>query len=195
MIEVYRDQWIVVIDKPSGTPAQRTRDGFPGVFEDVSDQFPYVALHHRLDRGASGLMVLSLHERANRRLTEAFRSHAAKRMYNAVLFGVPATTRWHQPIDGKSAGTQIDVIGTKMGMTAVEVQLTTGRKHQIRVHAAMAGAPVVGDRRYGPESARVWPRLCLHAARLELAHPVSGDQMKWTSAIPQDLSDLWSRIV
>ena len=91
-------------------------------------------------------------------------------------------------IDGRPARTIVDVLGYGRGVTAVSIRLETGRKHQIRKHAAMAGYPVLGDRRYGSESGRAWPRLALHASLLEFTHPLSGEILKVHSPIPNDLS-------
>ena len=192
MEELYADEWIVVINKPSGLPAQRTQDGQPGAYEALRERYEYVGLHHRLDRPASGLMVFTTHPDANSALAEAFRSHAVQRRYRAVLYGIATSTSWTWPVDRRPARSDVTVLHHERGLTAVKVSLTTGRKHQIRVHAAMAGVPIVGDRRYGQEAARRWPRLALHAHQLTLPHPITGEEISCTAPIPQDLTDLWN---
>lgn len=190
---LYEDRWLVVVDKPSGLPTQGTRAGEPGVFELLDRQRSYVALHHRLDRPASGLVLLGLSRQANPGLAAAFREHRIQRTYLAVLVGsLTADTTWAWPVEGKPARTQVRVLSTRSGFTAVELRLHTGRKHQLRRHAAMAGLPLAGDRRYGGEAGRAWPRLALHATRLELSHPVTGQALKVESPLPADLQGLWS---
>jgi 23S rRNA-/tRNA-specific pseudouridylate synthase len=81
----------------------------------------------------------------------------------------------------------VEVLGVARGRSAVRLRLETGRKHQIRVHAALAGAPVLGDRRYGDEAARAFPRLALHASELALAHPTTGERLTVTAPTPPDL--------
>ncbi|MFT7519051.1 MAG: 23S rRNA-/tRNA-specific pseudouridylate synthase [Kiritimatiellia bacterium] len=188
---LWQDEHMVVVDKPSGLPSQAGRDGRPGVVELLGSVLPYVALHHRLDQPASGLMALALSKAANPGLARAFRERSAKRTYHAVLGCPVKSTRWTQSVDGKSAQTSVEILGEGSGFCAARLRLHTGRKHQIRLHAAMAGAPVVGDRRHGGEVGRAWPRLALHAARLQLEHPVHGGPIDVVSPIPDDLKMLW----
>jgi len=191
--EVYRDRWVVVVDKPSGVPSQGTRGGEPGVFELLAPRFDYLALHHRLDRPASGLLLLAVHRKANRGLAEAFRTHAARRTYLAVVDGEAHDGLWERPLDGRPALTEVRVLGRGAGATAVELGLHTGRTHQIRRHAALEGSPVLGDRRYGGEAGRRWPRLALHATALQLAHPVTGRELALHAALPADLLLMWEQ--
>lgn len=193
--EVFRDRWIVVINKPSGLPAQPGRDRkLPSVQRLVEETAPYVGLHHRLDTPASGLMALALHKRANKGLAEAFREHLARRTYEVMLLGDPGEAgTWDAPLDGKRARTHWRRLSTDGMMSHLEVELQTGRTHQIRRHAADAGHPVIGDRRHGGAAGRLWPRLALHAARLELPHPVSGAPLRLEAPLPEDLRGLMGR--
>lgn len=193
MIERYRDRWLVVVDKPAGLPSQGARGGSDSVFDRLQATEAYVALHHRLDAAASGLLVLALHRDANAGLAAAFREHTARRTYAAVADGRLATSTWTAPVDGKPATTVARAVGTGAGMTALELHLHTGRKHQLRVQAAMAGHPLIGDRRYGGEVGRRWPRLALHAVRLELDHPVTGEPLSVAAPLPDDLQPLWAQ--
>ena len=188
---IYQDPWILVVGKPSGMPTQSTRDGQPGVYEHLKASLDTVALHHRLDQPASGLLVFGLHPHVNRPLTEAFRNHQIQRTYLAILGGQVTATEWTQPVHGKAAHTTVQALGSQDGLTAVQLELHTGRKHQIRLHAAMQEAPIVGDRRYGGDWSHQWPRLALHAWRLRLNHPVTGNELIFTSPLPTDLEELW----
>lgn len=193
MREVYRDRWLLVVDKPSGQPTQGTAGGQPGLFEALQGVESQVFLHHRLDQPASGLVIFALDPEANRPITEALRAHRIQRRYRAVLAGRAADGSWTTKVDGKKAKTDVAVLGHGAGMTAAAITLRTGRKHQIRVHAAMAGTPIVGDRRYGGPVGRAWPRLALHAAELIFAHPVTGKRLELAAPIPDDLAQLWGR--
>lgn len=187
----FEDTWLLVVDKPSGLPTQRTETGEPGLYEALLKTFPGLALHHRLDRGASGLVLFGKHPDANKGLTAAFRDHTIDRTYLAVLDGEVKDVRWEKKLDGKDARTDVRALGRGEGATAAEITLHTGRTHQIRRHAALAGRPILGDRRYGGEAGDRWPRLALHAARLALTHPVTGARLVVEAPLPEDLVALW----
>ncbi len=188
---VFEDRWLLVVDKPSGLPTQATRDGAPGLFETLRAERPYVGLHHRLDQPASGLVLFTVDRAANAGITTALRTRTMVRVYAAVLYGLCEAGTWTAPVGGRSAKTDIEVAGTHKGLTAAWCTLHSGRKHQIRIHSALAGVPVVGDRRYGGDSSRRWSRLALHAARLSLAHPITGARLDLKSPVPADLEPLW----
>lgn len=187
--EIYRDSWILVVDKPAGMPTQPTREGGgPNLHGLLAAQERYVGLHHRLDQPASGLVLVSLDPAANAGLSRAFREHQVRRSYLAVVLGDPGGAgRWCTPVEGQVAATRWTRLATAGGMSLLSLELETGRGHQIRIHALDAGFPIVGDRRHGGAVGRAWPRLALHAAGLELAHPVSGAALKMDSSIPADL--------
>lgn len=189
----FQDADMLIVDKPFGLAAQAGRDGEEGLIELIQRAgFPTACLHHRLDQTASGLMAIGLSTRANPGLAEAFREHSAQRTYRAVLGGIlEQDCTWHAPIDHQPARSHVAAVATAGGFSAVEIQLETGRTHQIRKHAAMAGLPIVGDRRYGGELGRAWPRLCLHAAALAIPHPITRTFVRVRSPIPDDLSALW----
>lgn len=192
MREVYRDRWLLVVDKPAGLPTQRTRAGEEGLYERLAARLPYVGLHHRLDRPASGLVLFTLDNRVNRAVTEALRAHELDRRYLAVLYGDAGEGVWEQPVDGRPARSEVRVLGRARGLTAVEVRLITGRKHQIRLQSAMSGTPVVGDRRYGGSAGRRASRLALHAWRLAWKHPQTGELLELEAPLPEDLRALWA---
>ena len=192
----YRDEFIAVADKPHGLPAQSTRDRKQAhLFGMLQERFPYVGLHHRLDTPASGLMLFTLDKRANAAIAHAFRAHTIGRSYHAVVAGDPGFDgTWTTPIDGKTATTRFIRRAQAGGMSLIEATLQTGRTHQIRIHAAAAGHPILGDRRHGGAAGRLWPRLALHAWRLQLAHPMTGEALTVTSPTPADLKGLWATL-
>ncbi len=197
MRAVFRDKWLLVIDKPSGLASQPDEDGSgQDMFTRLSRKERYVGLHHRLDQPASGLIVVALDPKINAALAGAFFNHEVERTYLAVLAGDALQTgqrlTWDKPLDGVPAVTDVEVLGTGGGMIAARFTLQTGRTHQIRQHAAMAGTPIVGDRRYGGDAGTWLERLALHAARLKLKHPVTGAMMTWTAPLPSPLDDAWT---
>jgi 23S rRNA-/tRNA-specific pseudouridylate synthase len=189
---VFEDRWLIVVDKDAGLPSQGTRAGEAGVFERLRPTHAKLALHHRLDRSASGLLVLARHPDANAGLARAFATHTARREYHAVLCGDVGPSVWSWPIDGERAVSRVEPLGADAGFVAARMTLETGRKHQLRRHAALAGAPIAGDRRYGGDAALAWPRLALHATRLSLRHPVTGVELTFDSPLPPTLTDLWA---
>lgn len=190
---VHEDAALLVVDKPHGLPTQGTRDGEVGLYEQLRASRGELYLHHRLDQPASGLVLLVKDAAANAAIGAAFQRHTITRGYRAVLVGSATSGRWTWPVEGRSAATRVTVVGQGAGLSAVELTLETGRKHQIRVHAALAGVPVAGDRRYGGDAGRGWPRLALHASTLSLTHPVTGKLLALNAELPADLAPLWSR--
>lgn len=189
---VHKGAGFLVIDKPAGWA---TEGGTPDLHAWLKAKNPYAALVHRLDQAASGLLVVSIRKEDNRWLSEAFRDGTADRRYAAVLEGEVAPTTWDRalapPNGGKAlpARTFVEVLAHGEGKTAVICTLDTGRTHQIRLHAAFAGHPILGDRRHGGEAGLRWPRLALHATALSLLTPAG--PRSWNSAIPDDLTALW----
>ncbi len=188
---IYEDPHLVIVNKPFGLPSQSTRAGEPGLFESLQEHYAYVGLHHRLDQTASGLILFSRRREINRPVSQLFLNHQIQRSYACVLVGHAQAEVWSAPIQGKAAKSRVRPLGTGQGLTAAMVTLQTGRKHQIRVHAALAGTPIAGDHRYGGEAARRSPRLALHAHQLALPHPETGEVLTVVSPIPEDLTALW----
>ncbi len=189
----YEDPWLLVVEKPHGLAAQATKRDEPDLFGVLGADRPYLGLHHRLDQPASGLVMFTLDPMVNAPIAEAFKEHRIARTYLAVLQGEATAAVWTRPIDRQPARTLVRVLGQGEGMSAVQIGLQTGRQHQIRQHAAMAGRPIIGDRRYGGDAGRRWPRLALHAAKLGFVHPIDGKTIVVESPIPPDLAELWTR--
>ena len=180
MTEIFRDEHIVVVDKPAGLPSQKGLDGRPGVYEMLRQEFGRVGLHHRLDAAARGVMVLGLSRPADRGLARQFQERSVQRTYRAQVLGNPGQGVWSWAIDGKPAVSHFRTI--EPGATSrIEVRLETGRTHQIRRHPSQAGHPILGDRRYGGAAGRLADTLQLQAWRLALAHPVTGEPLVFES--------------
>jgi 23S rRNA-/tRNA-specific pseudouridylate synthase len=187
--EVFRDRWILVVDKPAGLPSQAPKGGGDNVHDLLRASEPYVALHHRLDAAASGLLLVGLDRSVNAALAEAFRAHAIARTYLAVGCGDARDGVWDRPVEGQAASTRVEVVGRGGGRSALRLRPETGRKHQLRVHAALAGVPLLGDRAYGGDPAE---RLALHAAELALVHPATGETVTLSSPLPPELLGAWA---
>jgi 23S rRNA pseudouridine1911/1915/1917 synthase len=179
---------------------------------------PRAGIVHRLDKSTSGLMVVARSLTAHKRLVDALQSHAVKREYLAVVNTVLTAggridaPLGRHPVDrkrmavvsgGKDSVTHYRVEERFRMHTLVRVQLETGRTHQIRVHMAFRHCPIVGDPVYGgrlrlPKSAddhliavlSGFRRQALHATRLTLEHPVSGETLSWQVEVPPDLAEL-----
>lgn len=172
--------------------------------------YPYIGLMHRLDRETSGLMVYTLSKQGNR-LAGDFRRHRIQRRYLALVEGAMKKSegRIDRPIikDPRSGGRKMKIASLKPGsrgggravtdylvrqrfpnLTLVEARLMTGKTHQVRVHLAGMGYPVVGDKLYGGKMSA--PRHMLHASYLEFFHPVTGKKMKFSSPLPKDFKKI-----
>jgi 23S rRNA pseudouridine1911/1915/1917 synthase len=189
---VYRDDDLVIVDKPAGlltapTP-ESDRHNLASALSRALGQPARVV--HRLDLDTSGLLVFALTDEANRALAERFRTHDLDRLYLAVLGGVVAGDEHtvELPVAGKRALTRISVVERLAAATLVRCRLETGRTHQIRLHARHLGHPVLGDRLHGEATAIDPPRMALHAARLGFQHPRTGEALRFESPWPEDLA-------
>lgn len=172
---------------------------------------------HRLDRETSGLMVFALSAEAERRLVAAFRAHRVDRRYWAVVRGVigPQTIESYlvrdrgdgrrggsdDPSQGRRAVTHVAVREVLGEYTWVECRLETGRTHQIRIHLAEAGHPLCGEKVYHrPRGGELAPdrsgavRQALHAYRLALDHPTTGERLEFEMPLPDDMRRLIDRL-
>ena len=215
---VFEDEHVIVIDKPAGlvvhpgagNPSGTLVNGLLAAYpEIVGIGEPHrPGIVHRLDIGTSGLMVVARSVRAYHSLVYALAQRDVTRVYRTLVWGHPANPngvidapigRDHRDpmrmavvVDGKSARTRYQVLieyRTPAEASALECRLESGRTHQIRVHLAAIGHPVVGDGTYGGiRHGIVTPRPFLHAAELAFVHPTSNEPMSFTSALPDDLA-------
>jgi len=183
---------------------------------------PRAGIVHRIDKDTSGLLVVAKTIEAQNSLVQQLQNRTVKREYEAVTDGLmTAGGTVDEPIgrhsrnrlkmsvsaSGKPAITHYRVVKKFVGNKHVRVQLETGRTHQIRVHMAHQKFPLVGDGLYGGrvrvpkgvsialrEHVRDFPRQALHAAKLELSHPDSGQIMQWKSPLPEDMKTLLSML-
>jgi 23S rRNA pseudouridine1911/1915/1917 synthase len=205
---VFEDEHVLVVDKPAGLvvhPGAGNPSGTlvnallsRGIAGGEDPERPGVV--HRLDRDTSGLMVLVKGEPAYSRLVEMMAGRRVGRTYRTVAVGegLPETGTIDSPVGrdpdnptlmaagvGKEAVTHFEVLREAAGHAMLRVRLETGRTHQIRVHLSAIGYPVYADPLYG--TAVPGHRLWLHAERLAFAHPVSGEELEFTTPIPEDL--------
>jgi tRNA pseudouridine32 synthase / 23S rRNA pseudouridine746 synthase len=186
---LHRDGLMLVIDKPAGLAVHKGPKGGI-VLEDLLDDLRFglperPALAHRLDKDMSGCLVLGRHRRATADLGHLFASGRVRKTYIAVLVGAPPADEgvvdaplarrdhdrrsWWMRVDanGQESLTRYRVLARGGGTSVVELSPETGRTHQLRVHMAHLGCPIVGDGVYGGDRARgVDPRLHLHARRI-----------------------------
>lgn len=197
---LYEDNHLVFLAKPPGMPSQPDASGDPSALDWVKGYIrkrynkpgeAFAGLVHRLDRPASGVMVFARTSKAAARLSAQFRDNSVSKRYLAVVCGapprktgeavdwlvkreqgnvaqrVPAGTR-----GAREARLRYRVLERAKGFCLVEVKIETGRHHQIRAQLAALGCPIVGDLKYGAPSPLPDRSIALHAARLELVHPV-----------------------
>jgi 23S rRNA pseudouridine1911/1915/1917 synthase len=220
---LYEDRWLVVAAKPAGVlsqPAEGQGPGEPPAFDQQmllslawrDGRRPFLRLVHRLDRVTSGAMLFARDPDVLPTLSRAWGSGQVERLYLAVIEGHPDSAafdvdrpiardhghRWRfQTGDaGKQSRTEVEVLATlDDNLSVVGCRLVTGRTHQVRVHLAAAGHPVLGDRLYGSAHADKTERPLLHAAALRLSHPATGEELRvvcpppveFTKYLPQDL--------
>jgi 23S rRNA pseudouridine1911/1915/1917 synthase len=205
---VFEDDSIIVVEKPAGlltvaTDTERSRTLYAALRERANRKRPpeKIFIVHRLDREASGLLVLAKTFENKERLQNQFKDHSAGRRYIAVVEGQVRQDQFtirsylaenaalrvystRKSSAGRLAITHVRVIRASSKATLVEVRLETGRKHQVRVHLAGCGHPIVGDKVYG-SGYNPLRRLALHAAELGFRHPVTGRMVHFEAPCPK----------
>lgn len=211
---VYADAAIYVINKPAGLVVHPGSGNWQGTLlngllhlDPALAKVPRAGIVHRLDKETSGLLVVARSVTAQTALVRALQAHVVQREYLAVAWGaVPASGRIEAPVgrhptqrtkmavvaSGKPAVTHFERLDLLQGASLVRCRLETGRTHQIRVHLASQGHPLVGDPVYshGRPAPDGFSRQALHAARLALDHPLTGKVMAWEAPLPDDMQDL-----
>jgi 23S rRNA pseudouridine1911/1915/1917 synthase len=229
---VYEDEHLIVIDKPAGLvvhPAAGNPDGtlVNALLHHCAGQLSGIGgvarpgIVHRIDKDTSGLMIAAKTDRAHEGLARQFHAHSIDRRYLAIVNGrLLAGSGTVDARLGRSSTNRkkIAVVGADQGKHAVthwrnlrnlcdaalvECRLETGRTHQVRVHMASLGHPLLGDPVYGKVKAAHRPvletlgfrRQALHAARLGFIHPVKSIALAFDSEMPDDMQELFNRLV
>jgi len=220
---IYQDNYIIVVNKPSMVESQPTPARYKGTLYEalllwLHDPYkrhvkPSLGMVQRLDRETSGVMIFSIHSRAHKALTHAFSQHQVTKKYLALVSGVPecaagefvsqlAKNRASNKMKsvekgGKLAITRYKTIRQFDHCTLMSVTIPTGRMHQIRVHFAEAGHPLVGDLRYGYKAGVLnfdVQRTMLHSWQLECHHPVSGKLLYFQAPIAADMRRILNQL-
>ena len=218
---VHDDPHVVVIDKPSGVSSvpYDDREGgtamdlIRGAWRRMGLRATETPLHvvHRIDKATSGLLMFGKSKRAEVGLGAQLRDHSCERSYLCVAHGVVTPRRiesWlvtdrgdgirgstQHPNQGKRAVTHVEVIERLRNATVCRIRLETGKTHQIRIHLAEQGHPLVGEEVYDRDflhhggTMLAAPRMMLHAQTLGFLHPISGERLRFESAPPREITD------
>jgi 23S rRNA pseudouridine1911/1915/1917 synthase len=223
---VFEDAHVVVIDKPTGissVPYEKRESGT--AMDAIRAAWRYAGRRatatplyvvHRIDKDTSGLLAFAKSKLAERELQTLFRTHDVERTYLCVAHGAMPDRRiesrlvldrgdglrgsTHTPGQGKRAVTHVRAVESLPRATLCEVRLETGKTHQIRIHLAEAGHPLVGERVYIRDFTKRGneplpsPRLLLHAATLGFLHPVTGARVRLASPLPPDFTAVLERL-
>lgn len=225
---VFEDDHLLIVDKPAGLVVHPAAGNFDGTL--VNALLHHCAgrlsgiggvarpgIVHRIDKDTSGLLVVAKTDRAHEGLSAQFARHGIDRRYDAIVAGLPAREGTvDAPLarsahdrkkvaivgSGKRAVTHWTLVKPLRHAALIECRLETGRTHQVRVHMASIGHPLLGDPAYGrarPEHRALlaslgFKRQALHAARLGFVHPVTSAAMSFESEMPTDLQELFSAL-
>lgn len=213
---VFQDNYLIVVNKPATIETQPTHARYKGTLYEalqvyLQDPFrshlkPVIGMVQRLDRSTSGLIVFSIHPQAHKKMTELFKNGQVDKTYLALVSGQPATVhgeirsllarsrrenRVHSvSAGGKMAITRYRIESRLNNSSLLEVQILTGRSHQIRAHMSELGCPLLGDQRYGGPTAldgMLITRPLLHAQRLEFIHPLTAQPLEFSVPMPADM--------
>lgn len=218
----YEDEDLLVINKPKGMvvhPAPGNPDGtvVNAVLYHCGESLSGIGgafrpgIVHRIDKDTSGLLIIAKNDKAHLYLSEQLKDHTLARTYEAVVIGglkeergtvnapIGRSTRDRKKMaivpDGRHAVTHYEVIARYPGYTHIRCKLETGRTHQIRVHMASLGHPIVGDEVYGPSKSKFdLQGQCLHARELTFLHPADGQPRLVKSDLPAYFTDLLHKL-
>ena len=229
LVIAYEDEHLLVVDKPAGLVVHPAAGNFDGTLVNALLHHCRGSLSgiggvarpgivHRIDKDTSGLLVVAKTDRAHAGLAAQFEKHSIGRVYAAVAAGVPAPPAGRietnlarsdanrqkiavvAPPKGKRAVTHFKMMRPLKGASLVECRLETGRTHQVRVHMAHIGHPLLGDPFYGQgrlgDICRElgFARQALHAAALKFVHPITQENLAFESPLPSDIQQLLSRL-
>jgi 23S rRNA pseudouridine1911/1915/1917 synthase len=210
---LYEDNHIIVVVKPVNVPTQEDDSRDPDLLTMIKQDLKhrhhkpgnvFLGLVHRLDRPVGGVMVFAKTSKAASRLSDAVRTRSIGKRYTAVVNGKPAQPQGTLRHDlfkdtktnmvsvvpqgtagAKEAVLDYRVVGHLEGLSLVEVELHTGRPHQIRVQFAAIDCPLVGDQRYGAHLTKPGQQIALWSTQLSFEHPVTKETMKFSSVPPK----------
>ncbi len=220
---VHVDADVVVVHKPAGVSTVPFEEGERGTLDQLvrallnRDRRRHttseIGVVHRLDRDTTGLLVFARNLAAKRHLQQQFRVHDVERRYLAIAHGRVASRTLRSrlvadrgdglrgttdhPRLGRLAVTHVHAIEILAAATLIECRLETGRTHQIRIHLAEAGHPLVGERVYARgKPLPDWgaPRIQLHAASLGFVHPRTGERLRFATELPDDMAEFLARL-
>jgi 23S rRNA pseudouridine955/2504/2580 synthase len=210
---LFEDAALIIIDKPSGIAVHGGSGVSYGVIESLRAERPrekFLELAHRLDRDTSGLLMVAKKRSALVELHRMLREGEVDKRYLAVVKGAwkgegrEIRASLHKYVtgqgerrvavreDGQTAATRVKPLKVGTEFSSLELKLLTGRTHQIRVHLAHAGHPIVGDDKYGDfdlNKALKTKRMLLHAGGLSLRHPLSGAALAFKAAVPEEMKE------
>jgi 23S rRNA pseudouridine1911/1915/1917 synthase len=207
----YEDDWLLVVDKPSGllvipTPKKETNTLTCLLNKYLDNRAIEANAYpcHRLDRETSGLVVYSKGKPSQKILMEQFRKREVKKNYIAVVQGMVKQDSGTIKIGiynrnkrrSEPAITKYKVLQRQEVLSVLEIEPVTGRTNQIRIHLQKIGHPIVGESVYAfrKDFKLKFRRVALHASGIEFKHPVSGEEMKFESSLPNDMKELITRV-
>jgi RluA family pseudouridine synthase len=195
---VFEDEYVLAVNKPAGwnthSPAPFSGEGIYEWLRHRAPRWSGLSIIHRLDKGTSGLVVFGKTPPANRSLTQQFEKGAVRKKYFLLTDRKPEFRELHARSALVRAGEKYlarpphagaviaETVFRRAG-ARIEAAPLTGKTHQIRVHAAEQGFPILGDTLYGGSP---WPRLCLHAAELTFEHPLTGERLTLSAPVDFD---------
>src|SRR6266850_316728 len=199
---LHLDALVLAVDKPAGVVAQEDLAGGPALPElcsallrETGERHTQALLVHRLDRGTTGVTVLARARRAQAALLVEFRAHRVRKEYRALVAPAPSADDGvaDAPVESRPARTRWRVLERFQGAAAVAAMPETGRTHQIRLHMAALGSPLLGDKAHGGAALLTraggarhdFSRPMLHALSLELRHPLGGE-LRVAAPLPAD---------
>jgi 23S rRNA pseudouridine1911/1915/1917 synthase len=214
---LHEDEHLLVIDKPAGLVVHPAPGHWQGTLlngllahHEAAATLPRAGIVHRLDKDTSGLMLVGKSLPAVTALVRAIAARSVHRRYRALAHGrvEPRLQSIEAPIgrdpvsrvrmavvaSGRPARTDVERLAEQGGISALQCTLHTGRTHQIRVHLAWRGHPLVADALYGGKPALGLERQALHALRLELTHPIGGRALAFEAAPPPDFAAAWAAV-
>ena len=201
---IYEDNYIIVIDKPSGllvipTPKRETNTLTDLLNRDLDDRKVEVNAYpcHRLDRETSGLIVYAKGKKMQQAVMEQFKERKVKKFYIAFAQGrvkkeagiIDRAIYNRNKLRSENAVTKYKVLERRNGFSILEVEPMTGRTNQIRIHMKEIGHPLLGERIYAfrKDFKIKFKRVALHASHIEFTHPAYGRKLEFSSEVPQDM--------